>query len=609
MLVALCEPPAQELRLGRNGAIPANRAVVVGARRRAAHLLVLTAVLFAGCAGTDLQLAAGEAADAAPTEAEPLPAPVPVVYADLDRDTLYGLLVAEMAGRRGQFGLATSRYLELARSTGDIGVAERATRMALVSGNDQASVDAASEWARLAPDNLDAASVHGALQLRLGRSDEAFDEFDRMLRLPDVEPRNAYGRITEVLGREQNREQAFAVMRRLVDARGGHPDARYALAQLATRVGDLPQAVTELRAIREAAPDDERSADLLARVLQSQGESEAALAVLNDYLARRPEAHGARMSYARLLVGQNRFDEASREFARVSRAQPDNADARYAYAIVLLQLEDHDGARKQFETLAQSGKREQSSWYYLGQIAELQEDSEAALAAYRRVDMGEFRLNAQIRVAALLALDGNLSGARAHLQDLRRQYPGDRVRLFRAEADLLVRAEQFDEGTAVYDRAIAQLPQNTDLLYARAMLAARQDKVEALERDLRDILSREPDNADALNALGYTLADQTDRLEEARDFIARALALKPDDHYVVDSMGWVLYRLGRNEEAVAHLERALELQADPEVAAHLGEVLWAMGRRDEARRVWGDALERDPEAEKVLETIRRLDAD
>jgi tetratricopeptide (TPR) repeat protein len=531
------------------------------------------------------------------------------VYASFDRDTLYGLLVAEFAGRRGQLGLATAQYLELAKKTGDVGIAERATRMALVSRDDEASVSAAGEWARLDEDSLDAAAVNAALLIRVGRIDDAFTEFNRMLYLGRDDPRRAYARITEVLGREQKRDTAFEVMQRIVDGRDADPDARYALAELATRTGKIDRAVSELEAIQAAIPDDERSADLLARVLQMRGDTERAISVLSGFLDRRPAAHGARMSYARLLVGEERFAEARDQFARVADALPDNAEARYDYAIVLLQMEDQDGAREQFEQLARAGKREESSWYFIGQIAEAQDDPKAALAAYRRVIGGEFRLNAQIRMSALMASDGDLTGARAQLQGLRRDYRAERVRLYRAEGDILVRAEQLDEATAVYDAALAELPNNTDLLYARAMVAAQADRVADLERDLREVLSREPENADALNALGYTLADKTDRLEEALTLIERAHVLKPDDHYIVDSMGWVLHRLGRNKDAETQLRRALELQPDAEVAAHLGEVLWALEKRDEARRIWREALEREPEAQEVLETIRRLDAD
>ena len=180
------------------------------------------------------------------------------------------------------------------------------------------------------------------------------------------------------------------------------------------------------------------------------------------------------------------------------------------------------------------------------------------------------------------------------------------VRLYRAEAELLARAERLEEAMSVYDAALDEHTEDSDLLYARAMLAERLGDLDRLEQDLRVVLANEPDNADALNALGYTLADRTDRIDEAHDLIVRAHELKPDEHYIVDSLGWVLYRLGRYEEAVTQLRRALDMRPDPEVAAHLGEVLWVMGDKTGAEAVWAQALESAPDDERILEVMRRF---
>ena len=196
--------------------------------------------------------------------------------------------------------------------------------------------------------------------------------------------------------------------------------------------------------------------------------------------------------------------------------------------------------------------------------------------------------------------------ARAHLHGLRGSNLREAIRIYRAEAEILMRLERFEEAMEVYDLSLNEFPQDTDLLYARAMLAEKLDRIGLLESDLTNILSREPNNADALNALGYTLADRTDRLDEAYVLIKRAFDLKPDDHYVVDSLGWVLYRMGRHQEAVAQLRRAMEINPDPEIAAHLGEVLWAMGNRDEARTVWETALQTTPDDKRLLDVKKRF---
>ena len=274
--------------------------------------------------------------------------------------------------------------------------------------------------------------------------------------------------------------------------------------------------------------------------------------------------------------------------------------------MLLLQTNDLEPAEVQFRKLTADPERRATAWFYLGQIAESQDKLDQALSAYRNVDRGDHRLNAQIRASAIMAEQGDMSGARRHLHAQRGSNQSESIRLFRAEAELLGRKDMVDEALKVYDKGIVEFPTDSGLLYARAMMAVRADRIDEVERDLRSILSREPDNADALNALGYTLADRTERYDEAYELIKRAYQLKPDDHYIVDSMGWVLYRLGRLDEAVKHLRRALELKPDPEVAAHLGEVLWVMGDQSGAKDVWQTALEAQPEDKRLLDVLKRF---
>ncbi len=328
--------------------------------------------------------------------------------------------------------------------------------------------------------------------------------------------------------------------------------------------------------------------------------------MLSDALERRPEASEIRLAYARALVDAKRYDDARDQFERLAEENPDDHDVQYALGLLLVQTNRLDDAAERFRLLVHTRERREAAWFYLGQIAETQRKPDEALDAYRRVDRGEHRLNAQIRVAVLLAEQGDVDRARAHLHGLRGNNNQEVVRLYRAEAEILVRRDMLDDAMGVYGDAIEQFPTNTDLLYARAMLAEKLDRLDILEQDLRDILSREPNNADALNALGYTLADRTDRLDEAYELIERAFNLKPDDHYVVDSMGWVLYRLGRYQEALKHLRKAFELSPDAEVAAHLGEVLWVMGNQDEAREVWETALKETPDDKRLLDVKKRF---
>ncbi|MBT6275116.1 MAG: tetratricopeptide repeat protein [Chromatiales bacterium] len=546
-------------------------------------------------------------APTAPVGAEAL-APKPV-YASFDGATLNKLLVAEFAARRGQLGLAVENYMQVAEQSADAGIARRATSLALYAQDRGASLKAAEQWARMDGESSDALAMHGALLLRDGKLDEALARFNTVITLAGDQPRAAYSRITDILGRSRDRAKAFGLMERLVADHPKNLDARFALAELAGRIRNTERAAKELRALHIAAPDDERTADYLARVLQGSEQTDEALGILEAYLERRPSAHGARMTYGRILVGAARYDDAIGQFDLLTEALPDNSEVRYAYGIVLLQKADNEAAKAQFQALIDAGRRTNAANYYLGQIAETKGDEDEARRSYQAVYGGEFYLNAQIRLAILAAQADQLDDARARLQRLRRGYAGEAVRIYRAEAEILARRDDLESARRVYDEAVKSHPKDNDLLYARAMLAARADRIDDLERDLRDVLSRDPDNADALNALGYTLSDKTDRFEEAKGFIERALKLKPNDHYIVDSMGWVLHKLGRNEEALTLLFQAHGQRPDAEISAHLAFVLWDLGRQSEARTVLAEALEKDPHDKALLEALKRIGAD
>ena len=395
-------------------------------------------------------------------------------------------------------------------------------------------------------------------------------------------------------------------MRRLVAGREDDPVAQSALARLLVRNGRFEEASALLDRVFELDPGDARTAVARARVRRNMDDLEGALAVLSAYLERAPGESTVRMAYARMLVDAKRYEPARAQFERLLADEPGNDDVRYAFGLLLMRTDRLDEASRQFEALAQGVAWRDAAHYNLARIAESRRRLEDAIAWYRRVRGGEQRLDAQIRVAVLLAEGGDLESARRHLHGLRGADLRETVRIHRAEGELLARAGRYEEAMAVYDASLEDLPGNSDLLYARGMLAEQMGRLDILERDMREIIAREPDNADALNALGYTLADRTDRYEEAYALIKRALELKPDNHYIVDSMGWVLHRLGRHREALVQLRRAMSIRPDPEIAAHLGEVLWVLGEKAEARKVWDAALEETPDDEYLLDAIRRF---
>ena len=525
---------------------------------------------------------------------------------ELDRELIYKLLVAEMAGHRGQLDLSVEHYGEVAKATRDPKVVERATRIAVFARDEAAAMEAAELWIEIAPKSHEARRILVSLYLKQGRTDEAVRELDNLFAMLDVTPKQANGLMVEMLSRERDKKQALEVMGKYQEKRPDDPDGKLAHASLAVRAGDLDLAAKLLSELLEAHPEHRNAILLYAKVLQDQGKTADALKYLARLLELEPGDTRYRMAYARLLVSAKRFDEALTEFRTLSEQKPDDADVRYALSLLLLQTNRPEEAEKQFEELIRRDQQVETAQYYLGQLAETREELDLAIERYRRVDEGQHEMDARIRVAVLLAKQDKLDAAREQLHGIRTRNVQESVRLYLVETELLAEAEKLDEAMAVYGHALKEHKDNSDLLYARAMLAEKMGRLEQLESDLRSILSREPNNAQALNALGYTLADRTERYDEAYELIAKALELKPDDYYILDSMGWVLYRLGRHQEALKYLRRAAEASDDAEVAAHLGEVLWVTGDKDGARQVWETALESTPDDQRLLDLMKRF---
>ena len=524
----------------------------------------------------------------------------------LNGDVLYKLLVGELASHRGDLLLALENYLEVAEQTRDAAVAARATKLAVYAHADDSALEAARLWIDADPSSVEGRRVLASLLIRAGDIDGAVEHLDAIVKTGSEPPGAGFHQAAKILGAEKDTEAAVGVMRQLVRGHEDDVEAQLALARLLARTGNVDESSEVVDRAFELHPGNARIAVLQARMRQRADDVAGAFRVLEEFLERAPTSGMARMAYARMLVDARRYEQARAEFEHLVAEEPGNDDARYALGLLLVQTNRLDEAARQFEILANRETRRDTAHYYLGRIAESQERYADAVASYRRVRRGEHRLNAQIRIAMLLADSGEIEAARRHLHGVRSANTQEAVRVYSAEAGLLTRFARYDEAMDVYDASLEEFPGNTDLLYARGMLAAKMARLDIVERDMRAIIAREPDNADALNALGYTLADLTDRYEEAYALIKRAIELKPDDHYIVDSLGWVLHRMGRHREALVELRRAISLNPDPEIAAHLGEVLWVLGNKVEARAVWTTALETAPDDEHLLDVIQRF---
>ena len=577
---------------------------------------LLALFVVAGCAALGSPQAPGSEAVPAP-EAAPAqavtppdsalaPAPAPRSRTPVEKSLVYRLLVAEMAGRRGQLDVSATHYLAVARETRDPEVVERAVRIAAAADDDAATLEAARLWVEVAPESHEARRVLAGIYLRARRVEDAVTEMRVLFGLLKTTPAQTYSLLVEMLSRERDQELALAAMERFVAGQESDPLAQSALASLAARGGKLERAASILQQVLQSRPDDPGTVLLYAQVLQTQGKAREGIDLLAGALARRPGETALRVAHGRLLVADKRYEDAIAEFQRVVDAHPDNGDARHALALLYLQTEKLDEAERHLRSLSVRGARQNTARFYLGHVAEARGRVDEAISWYGQVEQGDNLVDAQVRLGVLLARQGRLDEARQRLQSVETTNGKDRVRLVLVEAELLVDAGRLQDALTVHDLALQEFPDDADLLYARAMVGEKLDRLDLLEADLRAILSRDPKHVQALNALGFTLADRTDRYQEAHDLIVRALAQRPDDYYIQDSMGWVLFRLGRLPEALEYLRRAAAQSDDVEVAAHLGEVLWASGDEAGARQVWDAVLKREPGNKRITELMRRL---
>ncbi|MDQ1345801.1 MAG: hypothetical protein QG586_1332 [Pseudomonadota bacterium] len=574
--------------------------------------LAALAGLLAACAGqpartSTAQAPADEAAAKKPSADEPAAAgEAALPKQDLTGETVYEFLLAEIASQRGNATLSAQAYADLARRTKDPRVAERATQIALEARMPEAAIESAKVWADAAPDSPRALGAAASLLVSANRVDEALPYLKRILAASGEGRGDGFLQVNRLLANNPDKAASLRAMQSLAEPYPNLAQARFAVAASAAAAGQDELALKEIRAASQLKPDWELAALFEAQLLQKKSNA-AASERLAQYLKEYPKSREVRLAYARTLVGDKKYPEARLEFERLVKEYPDNTDVVFSVAVLSMQLEDWPVAEANLKRLLDLGYRDRNAVrFYLGQVSEEQKRFPDALQWYSEVTRGEQFMPAQIRTAQVLWKQGDLDGARKYLQQVNAQSNDQRVQLILAEAQLLRDAKQEKEAFGVVDQALDKLPNHPDLLYDHAMLAEKLDRVDILESSLRKLISIKPDHAHAYNALGYTLADRNQRLEEAQALIGQALKLSPDDAFIMDSMGWVLFRQGKLPEALKTLETAYGIKADPEIAAHLGEVLWVTGRRDEAKKTWQESAKAHPGNEVLAEVIKRF---
>lgn len=522
---------------------------------------------------------------------------------ELTQQMLLQFLVAEMAGHRGQAALAAGTYRDLARQTRDPRVAKRAAEVAVFARQYDVALESARLWVDLEPESPQARQTLASLLAAGGRSEELSVHVAKLLEAAGANIGPALLRLNQVFARSPDK----ALVRKLIDEVTrpyiGIAEAHFTRAIASHEAQDPYRAQLEIERALTIRPDWEQAALLRAQVTPRPANLES----LKDFIARNPKAGDARIAYARLLVGEKRFEEARSEFAGILEDHPDNADVIYAVAVLSLQLNDPALAEKHLKHLVDIGHAEaNAARLYLGQIAEERKHWDKAIDWYSQVAASDQYIPAQVRIASVLAQTGRLEEARKRLQEGKTDKPQERAQLLLGEAQLLREAGRYAEAFAVLEGGLAALPEQPELLYEAGLAAEKIGRTQVLEKYLRRLIEIKPDHAHAYNALGYSLADRNERLDEAQQLIDKALNLTPNDPFILDSKGWLLYRRGEMAAALDVLQRALAMRPDPEIAAHYGEVLWMVGRQDEAVKTWSEAAKTSPGNAALAATIKRF---
>ena len=574
--------------------------------------ILLGSLLLTACAHTPLNQPGNgqaEAEDQVVEQPDPQ-AEVPKVLPNvaLSSEILYEFLLSEIAGQRGNDALAIEGCSDLAKKTRDPRLAMRAAHIALQFGQTDKAIEALKVWREADPSSLSARRMLTSVFVRSGKLAAAEEELVKLLKADEAHTAQNFLQIYQMLAPNPDKAGALKLLRNLAQPYPRVAEAHWGVAQLAQASGNDALALSEAKEARRLRPEWDLAISLEALLLQKSAPQQG-LDVLRSYLSHYPKANEIRLQYARALLDQKQYKLAREEFRRLSDANPDNPDMAYAIALISLQMNDLKSAETELKLALIKGKKDQDTvQYYLGQLSEAKKNEDEALSYYRNVKGGESLVAAKIRIAYLLSKRGQFAAARQLLQQTPATNNQQRVQLVMAEAQLLRDEKKFDEAYQLLNQALAKFPDQPDLIYDTAMMADKVGKPAVFENLMRKLIKLKPDHAQAYNALGYGLLERNERIPEAMQLVEKALELAPDDASIMDSVGWGYYRNGKLDESVKILRRAYTASnANPEIAAHLGEVLWVRGDKQEAKKIWQESLKENSGNEQLQTVIKKFD--
>ncbi|WP_144110988.1 tetratricopeptide repeat protein [Paraburkholderia sp. BCC1886] len=529
----------------------------------------------------------------------------------LSSQIVFQVLAAEVALQRNQPAPAYQTYLALARDTHDPRMAQRATEIALAAQSPTDALAAAQLWLQYAPESERAAQLDASLLVLSGKPDDAKPILARELtKVPAGNRGNALLALQLLISRGPNRVGGLHVLQDLLKDDMNRPEAQLAIARQQIVADDAPGARKSLEQALTLKPDYLPAALMLSQM--GPEERKEGIASLEKYVQQNPKSHDARLALAQMYLASDRLDDAQKQFETMHKDNANDLTPLMALALIKIQQKNYPAAQTYLTQYAQQAEKTPGAdpgqaYIYLAQLSLEQKNEAAANDWLNKIPpTSQQYMAAQITRAQLLAKQGRVDDARKLLANLQSPDPRDEALLVRTDAAILFDAKRYPEAEARLQQATAAFPGDPDLAYDYAMAAEKTGHYDVMEAQLRKLIQTQPDNPQAYNALGYSLADRNQRLPEADQLVEKAAALAPNDAFIMDSVGWVKFRLGDTPDAIKLLRKAYDLQPNAEIGAHLGEVLWKSGDQDQARAAFRDARKLEPDNDTLVKTLQRL---
>lgn len=531
---------------------------------------------------------------------------VPLTPGRLPEQSLYQILAAELALDREHPEIALANYIAAAKETQDPSVAARATQIALSIASLETAIEPATIWANAAKNNLEAQITTAALYIRINQVPKAVPFLLRAEQSNEDEAFQYYLILFRQLQKEEDNNRVIAALEQLAKAETKEVSGHLALAEIYLYQGKEKASLQMSEEALKISPHSPVAIQLYAESLLRVQGKEAAKAFLDKQVSAKDQDVLVQQYYAQFLLDNGFHEQARKQIEHLIDNPKLAPEELLQFARMTMQAQWFDLAEKILKRTSNIPESQDLSYYFLARIAEMQDKNDVAIEWFKQVLTGPFHVLSQVRASTLLSEKKKYAQALEILSHAQPSDTAEKKQIILATVDVLNHANRQKEALNVLDESIKEMPNEIELYYARSLVADHLDRIDVAESDLKTILDLQPNHLDALNALGYMLANKTNRFKEAQEYLNQAIKLSPNNASVLDSLGWLYYKMGDYKKSLLTLQKASKIMPDAEIAAHLGEVMWSMKDFEGAKRVWHDALEQHPKHENIMNAMQRL---